>query len=182
MNYQARIEKLRERFLRANTKSLFESACVEGGAILIQGHEKGVLRINEELVPMIGGTRVRYDTIELMQACLFRNYALCNTHDHTFRMVHKTTDVSVLSERFASFCLELAVLVDSVPEDVNSTKYLEAIKLWNNNPELSWADIAEQVDKNRKGSPAFSKAVERFAKSRSIEMKKRKPGMRRKSN
>ncbi len=68
MNYQTRLERLRERFLRANTKPLFDSACVEGGAILIQGHESGILAINPELLPMIGGTRVKYDTIELMQA------------------------------------------------------------------------------------------------------------------
>jgi len=79
--------------------------------------------------------------------------------------------------------LELAELIESVPEDEDTIKYRKAIILWNEKPELSGAKIAKQfTGDDKKLWGAFVKAFKRFAKTHNIEMKKRKSGMRRKSN
>jgi len=199
VNIKTSLERLRERFLRTDSQGANDDACVQGGSILKKAISDGITFGRPELCDLLQADYFgdEHDRTFHESKLRFAFQFFCLTSDDPnvlgLRKIRPTSNgVSCLTtdadnykrqgERLAEFCLELAVLVDSVPEDANSTKYLEAIKLWNNNPELSWADIAEQVDKNRKGSPAFSKAVERFAKSRSIEMKKRKPGMRRKSN
>lgn len=180
MNYEKRIERLRERFLRANTKPLFESACVEGGAILIQGHENGSWTLNPQLSEMIGGTQVKYDTIEMMQATIFRCFALENTHDRTFRMVQKTTDVNVLAERYSAFCLEWIESVNKEPERDDDDLHQKALTEWNAGD--TWKNICEKLSGDGDEWKAFSQAVKRYAKRQALVVRKGSPGTKSKRN
>ena len=180
MNYQTRLERLRERFLRANTKPLFESACVEGGAILIHGAECGFWKINQELQPMIAGTRIPYDSIEPMQAAIFRSYALLNTRDRTFKMVLRTSDVVLLAERYAAFCLEMIDFIGLPTERDDDELHQKALTQWNAGE--TWRNICEKLSGDGDEWKAFSQAVKRYAKRQALFVRTGSPGTKSKRN
>lgn len=175
MNYETRLERLRERFLRANTKELFESACVEGGSILIQAQENGVQYVNQSIKEMVAGTHVRNPSNEAIQALYFRNFASLESRDKTFyNSVMRTEDTSVLAERFAAFCLELIDSLDVEPEREDDELHKQALNEWNAG--ATWKNISEKLTGEPERSKSFSQAVKRYAKRNSLNIRIGSPG------
>ena len=183
MNYQTRLERLRERFLRANTKPLFDSACVEGGAILIHGQQNGVLHVNKSITEIPQGVTSRNPSGSLIQAMYFRCFASLEGRDATFHLSQGTGEIIVQCERYAAFCLELIDSLVIEPAKTQLTpdelKYQQAIDLFktSNTP---WTDITEQVGEERSDWSSFRASVVRFATKSGQELPKRGPGAKRK--
>ena len=113
MNFKTRLERLRERFLRAHTKPLIEAAKVEGGAILIHAQENGAIHYNESIREIVKGVSVNNPSNEAIQAMYFDCYASLESRDRTFHNGKRTQDLTIQNERYAAFCLELIDLLDA---------------------------------------------------------------------
>jgi Holliday junction resolvasome RuvABC endonuclease subunit len=182
MNYQQRLERLEQRFLRADTSALINAACVEGAIILIQLIKDGKLQSNEafdQLIEAANGTE--RGLAEFSQVALFTTFTLesadrnvmaskvVGTINGVTRRSPKPDGVKERSERLAAFCIELAEFVTESRKHVNTDDVVRSIVARHRgNSSMSQNDKADAIAK------AITDDVWRiFAKEHSIKKSKR---------
>jgi hypothetical protein len=181
MNYQQRLERLEQRFLRADTPALINAACVEGAIILMQLFKDGKLQSNEafdQLIELANG--VDAGLAECSQVNLFTTFTLessdrnvmaskivGNTNGVVLRSP-KSNSVKERSERLAAFCIELMEFVTENEGDANADDVVRSMVARYRHRRISQNDKADEIAKT-----VTDDVWKTFAKGRKIKKSKR---------
>jgi hypothetical protein len=160
VNIQTKLKRLEERFLRADTGALIDSACTEGGLILKEMFDSGNTAGNPELARLLqteylttGANPMETLLDEFKLQTAFKLFARSTSSDpNVLAMkeisnengcsVHeqKPNSFRELGERLAAFCVQLSESIQSIAEDTNKFKYSRLREMYleaKNNTKLS---------------------------------------------
>lgn len=136
MNLQTKLELLRERFFRADTAALIDTACTQGGLILKEMFDSGNMAGNPELARVlqadyltIGSSPMERLLDDFKLASGFKNFAFCvssnpNVLAHKAasksngiqQQIQKPNSFREQGENLASFCTELMAFLTEHPQ------------------------------------------------------------------
>lgn len=158
MNYQERLERLEQRFLRADIAALLNAACVEGAIILTKLIDDGKIDSSEAIDQLIDAAKgTDAGLAEFSQIALFKQFAFFESSDRnilTLKAFSNTNGVELRSpkpdsareqsERLAAFWVELMEFVKN-QEDVNAE--VRSIVARYRNKHISQNDKADAIAK-----------------------------------